>query len=50
MYSMSSTMIHGIERDARRVADTIAARIEVTAPRRSLGWAPPRSQPSRSDT
>jgi putative flavoprotein involved in K+ transport len=27
MYSASSTMIHGVARDARRVADTIAARI-----------------------
>jgi putative flavoprotein involved in K+ transport len=27
LYSMSSTMIHGIERDARRVTDTIAARV-----------------------
>ena len=27
MYSMSSTMIHGVERDARFVADTIASRV-----------------------
>jgi putative flavoprotein involved in K+ transport len=26
LYSLSSTMIHGVERDARRVADTIASR------------------------
>ena len=27
MYSASSTMIHGVERDARRVAETIAVRL-----------------------
>ena len=27
MYSVSSTMIHGVERDARRVAETIATRL-----------------------
>lgn len=26
LYALSSTMIHGVERDARRVADTIARR------------------------
>jgi putative flavoprotein involved in K+ transport len=31
MYSASSTMIHGIERDARRIADTIAARVTSAA-------------------
>jgi putative flavoprotein involved in K+ transport len=31
MYSASSTMIHGVERDARRVAETIAARIASAA-------------------
>jgi putative flavoprotein involved in K+ transport len=28
LYALSSTMIHGVERDARRVADTIAGRTE----------------------
>ena len=27
LYALSSTMIHGVERDARLVADTIASRI-----------------------
>ena len=35
MYSVSSTMIHGVERDARRVADTIAARVKSAAPQSS---------------
>jgi hypothetical protein len=26
LYAMSSTMIHGVERDAMRIADTIASR------------------------
>jgi putative flavoprotein involved in K+ transport len=26
LYALSSTMIHGVERDARRVAETIASR------------------------
>ncbi len=28
LYSLSSTMIHGVERDAKRVAETIAARLK----------------------
>jgi putative flavoprotein involved in K+ transport len=35
MYSASSTMIHGVERDARRVAETIAARLAGAGPPRS---------------
>jgi hypothetical protein len=33
LYAMSSTMIHGVERDARRVAETIVSR---TVTRREL--------------
>jgi putative flavoprotein involved in K+ transport len=48
MYSASSTMIHGIERDARRVANTIAARVKSTAPQSSE--APARgARTSRAD-
>jgi putative flavoprotein involved in K+ transport len=32
MYSASSTMIHGVERDARRVAETVARRLAASAP------------------
>jgi putative flavoprotein involved in K+ transport len=35
MYSASSTMIHGVERDARRVAATIAARLRTASPART---------------
>jgi hypothetical protein len=31
LYSASSTMIHGIGRDARRVADTIGRRLKTKA-------------------
>lgn len=33
LYALSSTMIHGVERDAKRVADAIAARIAAAARR-----------------
>ena len=33
LYALSSTMIHGVERDARRVAETIASRIGATRQR-----------------
>jgi putative flavoprotein involved in K+ transport len=28
LYSLSSTMIHGVARDAERIADTIQARVQ----------------------
>ena len=31
LYALSSTMIHGVERDARRVAETIASRARLTS-------------------
>jgi putative flavoprotein involved in K+ transport len=41
LYSFSSTMIHGIERDARHVADTIHERLSASAaaPARASRWA-----------
>jgi len=30
LYSFSSTMIHGVARDAERIADTIKARLDAT--------------------
>jgi putative flavoprotein involved in K+ transport len=36
LYALSSTMIHGVERDAERVADAIAART-----REGISWANP---------
>jgi putative flavoprotein involved in K+ transport len=35
LYSLSSTMIHGLARDAERIADTIQARIRTSTPARS---------------
>jgi putative flavoprotein involved in K+ transport len=46
MYSMSSTMIHGVERDARWVADTIAARV-ASADRATASTSPKRSSERR---
>jgi putative flavoprotein involved in K+ transport len=44
LYSASSTMIHGIERDARRVADTIAARVASAArPAEAAATSAPRT-------
>ena len=47
MYSASSTMIHGVARDAGRVADTIAARVAAPARR---AWPAGRSWTRRSPT
>jgi putative flavoprotein involved in K+ transport len=35
LYALSSTMIHGVERDARRVAETIAGRVQRSSAARS---------------
>ena len=35
LYSFSSTMIHGVARDAERIADTIQARVRAATPARS---------------
>ena len=41
MYSMSSTMIHGVERDARFVADTIASRVAAAEHTIPSAWPTP---------
>jgi putative flavoprotein involved in K+ transport len=43
LYALSSTMIHGVERDARRVAETIARRTRAgTSQRATVEISPPR--------
>jgi putative flavoprotein involved in K+ transport len=41
LYSLSSTMIHGIGRDAERIVDTIQARVRAATPARSKASASP---------
>ena len=41
LYSLSSTMIHGVARDAERIVDTIEARVRAAAPARSEASATP---------
>lgn len=48
LYSLSSTMIHGVARDAQRIADTIGARVK-RAVRLSPSLAPGRETATRGD-
>jgi putative flavoprotein involved in K+ transport len=48
MYSMSSTMIHGVERDARWVADTIARRVAAAEHAIPSSWPAPGRRPPES--
>jgi putative flavoprotein involved in K+ transport len=47
LHALSSTMIHGIARDAKRVVDTIAVRVQASSPlptsAASAGAAHPRA-------
>ena len=47
LYSLSSTMIHGVARDAERIADTIGKRVEAQSPIRSV--VTPRVRPEPHD-
>jgi putative flavoprotein involved in K+ transport len=40
LYALSSTMIHGVARDAERIANTIARRVKATSPAASGARAP----------
>jgi putative flavoprotein involved in K+ transport len=49
LYSLSSTMIHGVERDAERIADTIRARVGETKEFPSQGRISTQAGPAASD-
>ncbi len=42
LHSFSSTMIHGVDRDAKRIADTIERRTKAADPERDTMTSPPR--------